>query len=116
MNLRYNGDFRELQRQRQRQLLSDLAEGESINSAELDLINEGIDKNGNFGSHHAEYIGIQPQNQQQALNIVNIPAPNVPQQIAPLQQAPIVAAQVQNHQSRHQRAVNQKPQGFYTGM
>jgi hypothetical protein len=79
-------------------------------------MNEDIDKNGNFESHHPEYIGIQPQNQQQALNIVNIPAPNVPQQIAPLQQAPIVAAQVQNHQSRHQRAVNQKPQGFYTGM
>lgn len=51
-----------------------------------------------------------------SLNIVNIPAPNVPQQIAPLQQAPIVAAQLQNHQSRRQRAVNQKPQGFYTGM
>jgi len=46
------------------------------------LINEGIDKNGNFESHHPECIGIQPQNQQQALNIVNIPAPNVPQQIA----------------------------------
>ena len=42
-------------------------------------MNEDIDKNGNFESHHPEYIGIQQQNQQQALNIVNIPAPNIPQ-------------------------------------